>query len=288
MSGLQAFEAAARHLSFTEAAKELNCTQAAVSQRVKALESYLSRTLFIRKSNTLQLSEVGEAYLAGVTEALNLAAAATEGLRGRKVPRTVAISAPVSFLTLWMAPRLEHLVAACPKAEVRLNSAIWTDPNAEIADVVVEVRDVAEVDPACPHLPCERLDLVCTPAMAEALGAMSMQRVLREARLILIQGRHNIWRRWADEMGVKLDGEMPTLKVDNAVTALEIAAQGLGVTVAYSTYSEPYVAAGRLARIEGAGLNTSLCHVLLGPPGQPTWHPAHGVFNWLKAAFAAP
>ena len=63
LNSLQAFEAAARHLNFTEAAKELNCTQAAISQRVKSLEGYLARQLFIRKPNGLQLSEAGESSL---------------------------------------------------------------------------------------------------------------------------------------------------------------------------------------------------------------------------------
>lgn len=285
MSGLQAFEAAARHLSFTEAAKELNCTQAAVSQRVRALETYLSRQLFLRKSNGLQLSEVGEAYLPGVAEALNVAAAATEGLRGKNLVRTVTLSAPVSFLTLWLAPRLDSFLSRNPHVELRLNSAIWTDPNAELADIVIEVRDSTEVDAATPCLPQESLTLVCAPAMAERLATVPLQAALKTSRKIYIQGRHNAWQRWATGLDLDLNGELPTLKVDNAVTALETASQGLGVTVAYSTYCAPYLAAGRLASPSGAVLQTELCHALTGTPNQPLWHPAHRLFDWLKEEF---
>lgn len=285
LSGLQAFEAAARHLSFTEAAKELNCTQAAVSQRVRALESYLSRQLFLRKSNGLQLSEVGEAYLPGIAEALNVAAAATEGLRGKNLVRTVTLSAPVSFLTLWLAPRLDAFLSRHPNVELRLNSAIWTDPNADLADIVVEVRDSAEVDAAVPRLPRESLALVCAPAMAERLGPVPLQSALKSSRKIYIQGRHNAWQRWATGLGLDLKSDLPALKVDNAVTALETAAQGLGVTVAYSTYCAPYLAAGRLASPGAAVLQTDLCHALTGAPNQPLWHPAHRLFDWLKEEF---
>jgi len=285
LSGLQAFEAAARHLSFTEAAKELNCTQAAVSQRVRALEAYLSRQLFLRRSNGLQLSEVGEAYLPGVAEALNLAAAATEGLRGKKLVRTVTLSAPVSFLTLWLAPRLDAFLSRNPNIELRLNSAIWTDPNAELADIVVEVRDSAEVDAAVPRLPKESLALVCAPAMAERLASMPLQAALKASRKISIQGRHNAWQRWATGLGLDLKGDLPALKVDNAVTALETAAQGLGVTVAYSTYCAPYLAAGRLATLSAPALQTELCHALTGSPNQPLWHPSHRLCDWLKQEF---
>ena len=151
LSGLQAFEAAARHLSFTDAARELNCTQAAISQRVRALEAYLSRRLFVRKSNGLLLSEAGEAYLPGVAEAFNAAAAATEGLRRRRAPRAVTISAPVSFLTLWLSPRLAMLPSQLADVELRLNSSIWTDPNAELplADYVIwlDPEHILKIEP---------------------------------------------------------------------------------------------------------------------------------------------
>lgn len=133
LSYLQAFEAAALCRSFTVAANELGCTQAAISQRVRGLEAYLARKLFDRRSNGLVLTEAGEAYLPGIAEALNIAAAATEGLKGRNVRRTVTISAPSSFLNLWLIPRLDRFLADNEEIELRLNSAIWTDPNAEIA-----------------------------------------------------------------------------------------------------------------------------------------------------------
>ena len=285
LSGLQAFEAAARHLSFTEAAKELNCTQAAISQRVRALEAYLSRQLFVRKPNGLHLSEVGEAYLPGVAEALNAAAAATEGLRGRSVPRRVTLSAPVSFLTLWLMPRLDRLLAASPNIELRLNSAIWTDPNADLADIVVQVREAAETDPALPRLGPERLLLVGAPGMAPDVAATPPAEGLRHWRRIEIQGRHDLWQRWAKARSVDLPGDAPGLKVDNAVAALEAASQGLGVAVAYSTYCAPYLAAGRLAAADKADARTSLCHTLRGIPGQPSWHPAQTILQRLAQEF---
>jgi LysR family glycine cleavage system transcriptional activator len=285
LSGLQAFEAAARHLSFTEAAKELNCTQAAISQRVRGLESYLSRQLFVRRRNGLQLSEVGEAYLPGVAEALNLAAAATEGLRGKNVPRTVTVSAPLSFLTLWLAARLDALLSENPNVSIRLNSAIWTDPNAELADIVVEVRDFSELESGMPHLPTESLELVCAPAFIEQLSTTALQKVLNSSRKIFIQGRHSVWQRWATQLGIDLDGDVPAMKVDNSATALEAAAQNLGFVVTYSSYCQPYLRSGRLVAWRKATVKTSLCLALTGAPDQPLWHPAHKVFDWLKHEF---
>lgn len=286
LSALQAFEAAARHMSFTEAARELNCTQAAVSQRVRALESYLSRRLFLRRSNGLQLTEAGEAYLPGVTEALDVAAAATEGLRGRSVPRAVTISAPVSFLTLWLGPRLGGLLKPDVNIEVRLNSAIWTDPNVDLADVTVEVREIAEIDQGAPRLASERLVPLCAPDLAARFAGAEPAAALARTRKIVVQGRHDAWRRWAKGENVPIGSDIPPLMVDNAVCALEAAAQGLGVTVVYSTYAKPYLDGGRLVAPAFSARQTSLCHVLAMPRAHPSWHPAHKVFAWLKSEFA--
>ncbi|WP_284262586.1 LysR family transcriptional regulator [Bradyrhizobium iriomotense] len=285
LSGLEAFEAAARHLSFTEAAKELNCTQAAISQRVRGLEAYLSRQLFVRRRNGLQLSEVGEAYLPGVAEALNLAAAATEGLRGKNVPRTVTVSAPISFLNLWLANRFGSFLSDNPNVSIRLNSAIWTDPNAELADIVVEVHDVSDLDPHTPHLPTENLELVCAPALIEQLSTTTLQNVMNASRKIFTQGRHSVWERWATDLGINLDGDIPAMKVDNSATALEAAAQNLGFVVAYSSYCQPYLESGRLVSWSKATVKTTLCLALTGSPDKPLWHPAHKVFGWLKHEF---
>ncbi len=285
LSGLQAFEAAARRLSFTEAAKELNCTQAAISQRVRALETYLSRQLFVRRSNGLQLSEAGEAYLPGVAQALDAAAAATEGLDGRRARRTVTLSAPLSFLALWLTPRLDDFLAAHPKFDLRLNGAIWSDPHADLADIVVVVRDAAELDRSTPRLPPERLVLAAAPFVAQSLAAGPLERGLRTWRKIVIQGRHDLWRRWSAGTGIDPDSDIPDMKVDNAVCALEAAAQGLGVTVAYSIYCEPYLASGRLVSMPAATLQTDLCHALFGAPNHLSLRPARILFDMLAEAF---
>jgi LysR family glycine cleavage system transcriptional activator len=116
---------------------------------------------------------------------------------------------------------------------------------------------------------------------------MPLQAALRIVRKIYIQGRHNGWQRWAKGLGLDLSGDLPPLKVDNAVTALENAAQGLGAAVAYSTYCAPYLAAGRLASPGAAVFQTDLRHALTGAPNQPPWHPAHRLFDWLKEEFRA-
>jgi LysR family glycine cleavage system transcriptional activator len=89
LNGLRAFEAAARHLSFTRAADELSVTAGAVSQQVKALEDALGVALFRRLPRSLVLTQAGESYLPAITSAFEIISKATEmnapALRGRKL-----------------------------------------------------------------------------------------------------------------------------------------------------------------------------------------------------------
>lgn len=283
---LQAFEAAARHMSFTDAAAELGCTQAAISQRVRGLEEQLKRKLFERRSNGIVLTETGEAYLPGISEALNLAAGATESLQGRSALRAVTISAPTSFLSHWLMPRLGVLQAEVPDMALRMNSSIWTDPNVELADIAIEVREDNEAEPHLPRLQESRITLVAAPELAARMGPAPAVSALQGLVQFDVQGRYGLWSRWAEAMEVTLDRQAVVVKVDTASAALEAVRLGLGVTVVHASYCHDMLRDGRLCAPFGAGLPSSLRHCLIRPIRQkPRWHPAHAVYDWMEAAF---
>ena len=278
---LQAFEAAARHQSFTRAAGELNCTQAAVSQRVRALEQYFGRALFQRLPNGLLLSSAGKAYLPGVTQALDMAEAATRGLTGRKAQRTVTLSAPISFLGLWLTPRLARFQAAFPDVEFRLNSAIWTDPNADLADLSVEMVDAGHLPTQA--VPLARQHLVLAAAPRDAM-ALEQGGILGDLRWIEVQGRYRLWELWADGRGAALARGRPSMRVDNALTALGLAAEGAGITVVYRTYAETMVQVGRIVCAFDA---VPVPHVLalIPNPGRAASSAAREFAEWLSGEF---
>lgn len=250
---LQAFEAAARHLSFTRAAEELNCTQAAISQRVRALERFFARPLFHRRSNGLELTEVGAAYLPGVAEALDRAEMATQGLLGARMHTSITVSAPLSFVALWLARNLHGFSAANPQLEVRLNSTIWTDPNVELADLSILALSIANPPPGSVRLGSERLMLLCDPQTAERAAKKPTADWANAARLIHVQGRMQLLDLWVQKERLALSPQQAPIKVDNAATALEICASGGGITAAMSSYTSAYLASGRLVAPFGAG-----------------------------------
>jgi LysR family glycine cleavage system transcriptional activator len=250
---LEAFEAAARHLSFTRAAEELNCTQAAISQRVRALEHFFARPLFHRRSNGLELTDVGAAYLPGIADALDRAETATLGMLGAAAQTSLTISAPLSFVILWLSRQIGSFSALHPQMEVRLNSTIWTDPNVELADLSILVLDGSEPVPGAIRLGQERLMLLCDPQTARQAQGMSQSQWLNANRLIYVEGRMQLMDRWAKTQAIDIAPSTAALKADNAATALEIAASAGGITTTLSTYAMSYLETGRLVAPFGAG-----------------------------------
>ena len=138
LTWFRAFEAAARHLSFTQAARELHLTQSAVSQHVRSLEFALGMTLFVRRTRALQLTEGGSNYLPVVQEAFAILAAGTRVLAGHR-GRQLRVRSNLAFSTFWLAPRLGPLLQAHPWLPLNLTTPIW-DPLHVEGVLEVEIR----------------------------------------------------------------------------------------------------------------------------------------------------
>ncbi|HEU4442022.1 MAG TPA: LysR family transcriptional regulator, partial [Burkholderiales bacterium] len=120
LNALRVFEAAARHLSFKDAAVELHITQAAVSHQVKALEEYLGVELFRRAGRGVQLTDAARACLPRLREGFDALAAAVEMIRSRGDEAELVITAPPVFTARWLMPRLADFSKREPKVELRV------------------------------------------------------------------------------------------------------------------------------------------------------------------------
>ena len=138
LNALRVFEAAARHLSFKEAAVELHITQAAVSHQVKSLEEYLGVQLFKRSARGVQLTEAARACLPKLREGFDALAAAVEMIRSRGDEAELVITAPPVFTARWLMPRLADFSKKEPKIELRVfGSSKMVDAGAlEMATLV--------------------------------------------------------------------------------------------------------------------------------------------------------
>lgn len=124
LNWLRAFEATARHLSFSLAAKSLNVTPSAVSQQVKSLEDYLQTTLFIRSSKQLRLTETGHQYLPMVSQAFLQLETATGNIFGQ-TDNVVRLTCGVAFSSLFIVPRLPKFRRLYPDIEIQFHNSVW-------------------------------------------------------------------------------------------------------------------------------------------------------------------
>jgi LysR family glycine cleavage system transcriptional activator len=122
LNALRAFEAAARHLSFTRAADELFVTQAAVSHQVKTLEEHLGIKLFRRLNRALMLTDEGQKYFPDVRDALDQLAQATKSLHKSDTSGVMTLSVMPSFASLWLVPRLQNFTTAYPDIDLRISA----------------------------------------------------------------------------------------------------------------------------------------------------------------------
>lgn len=265
LGSLRAFEAAARHLSFKHAAEELHVTPAAVSQQIKGLEDYLGVRLFIRLTRALAITPQGAAMLPKVRASFDCLAEAVASVHAEDVGG-LNVTAPPSFATRWLVPRLPEFAAAHPDVRFRLSSSSDSvdrpgsgrivnsdahDPRK--TDIELSIR-YGEGD--YPGFVVERLLApdwvpVCSPRLATASRPLDVPahlagHVLIHDETIDDAGRHPGWQEWLAAAGAKgVDSERGP-RFSNAVLAVEAALDGQGVALALRPLVEADLLAGRL------------------------------------------
>lgn len=284
---LRAFEAAARHKSFTAAAQELNLTQAAVSHQVRSLEKYLGVALFERLARTLRLTEIGSAYLPPLRQSFDDIAAATAGLFGPVGRRVLVIRAPVSFVSLWLAPRLHRFTERYPTITLRIVSSVWSNgPTEDGSDV-----DIRFGDGVWPGYQAELIErfaaiAVCRPDLLPAGSETDRVRALSGMPLIHVTGYEDLWQKLFLPAGIALP-PYTGVNIDTTIGALELAAAGFGATMAQICFAQPYIATGRLVRALESDVPLDAAHYILTSEGAKKTPPEALLFrNWLRSEVA--
>ena len=164
---LRGFEAAARHLSFTKAARELHITQSAVSRQIKTVEEQLGMPLFRRLNRALLLTEEGQALARAVTAALGGIEQAIARLPTLGEDRPITVTTSVSFAALWLVPRLARLRAAHPDIDVRLAASNeLADLQRDRIDVAIRFCEPKTAPPGAAPLTGEDVFPVASPRLA--------------------------------------------------------------------------------------------------------------------------
>lgn len=178
LNALRAFEAVARHLSFTGAADELGVTQGAVSQQVKKLEAHLGLLMFRRVHQGLLLTDAGQTYLPVVRDAFDGLALGTRNMQSRERGGVLTVSVSAGFATKWLVPRSHRFYERHPEIDLRISTS-QEHINFARGDVDLAVRHGdgiwPDLDAVC--LMAENVFPVCSPALAEEPGGLRRQSI---------------------------------------------------------------------------------------------------------------
>lgn len=272
LTALRAFVATARRLSFTQAAAELHVTPAAVGQQIRQLEDHIGAPLFHRQRGALELTEAGRALAPGLTEAFQLALDTIARATRPTEEAPVRLSAPPSFVSRWLVPRLDALRAVAPELTVAVDaSAALSDFAAGEADCVIRYGAGPYPGLAAERLFDEALAPVCSPAFAEAHGLHAGPAALAGAPLLHEDGAERDpdgpdWAGWLRAHGLspRLAGE--GIRLGQSSLVLDAAAAGMGVALGKLRLAEADLAAGRLVSPFGAPWPGAFSYHFLAPP----------------------
>jgi len=230
LNALRAFEASARHLSFTRAAIELCVTQAAVSHQVKSLEAQLNVTLFKRLPRGLMLTREGETLLPVLRESFDRIAHTLGQFEGGHYREVLRVGAVGTFAVGWLLPRLADFQRRYPFIDLRLSTHNnRVDVAAEGLDYAIRFGAGAwHGTDACPLFEAP-LTVLCVPSIAEQLHTPA--ELLKHT--VLRSYRADEWNLWFQAAGLPADTLVPrSIVFDSSLAMMEAALQGVGVALA--------------------------------------------------------
>jgi len=288
LNSLRAFEAAARHLSFTRAADDLFVTQAAVSHQVKALEDHLGLKLFKRMNRALMLTEEGQHYFPEVRDALDHLSQATESLVKSDTSGVLTVSVMPSFASLWLVPRLQSFTQQHPDIDLRISA---DDSLVDFArdDVDCAIRfgigDWSGVYKK--KFLEENVFPVCSPLYLETHPSIKDPSNLKYHTLIhdyAVRSEieaHLTWKYWLTEAGISGVDYDRGPKFSHTHMVMQACLAGEGVALGRSALIQTELDAGRLIRLYDFSVSALVSHFFVCPPHAEERYKIKAFCDWL-------
>ncbi len=248
---LLAFDAAARHGSFTRAARELNVTQPAISRRIAALEADLRLKLFDRATKPTRLTPEGRQLMETLRLSLSQIEATILELQRQSDSVRISISAAPGFLSFWLVPRLTALRSAFPDFEFSLMTG--DQGSGEIlSDIDIRFGDGNWPGRQSHIILSETVFAVCSPLFLASRTAPLEIATILEGPLLDLSDPLNRWYRWSTWLAALKQapaGKLNTLEFDSYSTLVSAALAGHGIALCWSGILDQYLETGSLLRI---------------------------------------
>ncbi|MET3153230.1 transcriptional regulator GcvA [Bradyrhizobium diazoefficiens] len=287
LNGLRAFEAAARHLSFTLAASELNVTQTAISHQIRRLEEELGIRLFIRQNRALALTPEARDYLPGVRAAFNDLRLATDRLLRRDDDKVLTLSTLASLAAKWLLPRLTDFQEQHPGIDVRITtSTSLVDFQRDDVDAAIRYGRGQWPGLRADWLMADELFPVCSPSLLRGDKPLQRPEDLRNHPLLHTSNANSDdWRLWLTAAGLPADiAKQPGITFDMIFMTIQAAIDGIGVAMGRTSYVQEDIAKGRLVVPFKIALPADAGFYLVAPEGRREAPKLAAFRQWIVAA----
>lgn len=288
LTALRAFDAAARHMSFQNAAAELNVTPAALSFQIKALEDHLGRKLFRRLNRAVALTEAGRALAPGAEEGFATLARAWAAARRAGETRTLTVTAGPSITARWLAPRIFDFASAHPDVDLRF-AATFRLLDFETDEIDVAMRFTYDPDPGlhAVDLGPEWFIPVMAPDLAErypTAQSLTTAPLLSEGSVRFLRPRCD-WPAWFRASGIDHDPSY-VARFSQADHAVDAAISGAGVLLVWRSVVARDLAEGRLVAPIPLAIESRAGLKLLCRKGAETRPQIAAFLDWVQGETA--
>lgn len=286
LNALAAFEAAARHLSLTRAAAELNVTPGAVSKQVKALEDELGCALFLRLHRALALTPAGDTVHRALMEAFEKIAQSLKTVSSEGAVRSVSIGSTMAFAHLWLMPRLGGFWNAHPEIVVdhmisdRAQELVRSD-----VDLIVRYGDGQWPDADSAKLFDDSIIAVASPGFA-AKHPCRQPAELAGLPLLSLEGVDWNWTTWPDFLATFAvpRKRLNIRRFNSYVISIQAAQDGQGVALGWLSLVKPLIARRKLVQVTAARLAAPQSFYVTWSSRRPLSPEAKVLREWLQTA----
>ncbi len=262
-----AFEATARHASFTRAASELNVTQGAVSRQIHQLELFLGATLLDRTTRAVSLTLTGERYFEAVQHALRELGQATGHIKHWQGKQQVTIATSTALASLWLLPQIAKFNSRYEEIELRIvahdHVKDYRNINCDLAIYYCKTPPLGmKVTPIC----SEEIFAVCSPSYLERHEGLKLPEDLAACTWLCLEDSEKDWVSWDDwflKLGSRQIRPKQKININSYAMLIQAAIGGQGIALGWRNLVDPYIESGALVQPITATLQTEAKFCLL-------------------------
>lgn len=286
LNSLVAFEAAARHLSFTLAAQELNVTQGAISRQVRLLENYLGKTLFERTTRAIHLSPTASQYYETVRASLMQVAKATGEIRHWQGAQQVTVATSTAMASLWLLPKVAEFQRIYEEIDLRIIAHDQVKDFSRLdCDLALYYCSTPPADMTITPLFCEEVFPVCSPDYLAKHPGLETPEQLADCTWLWLEDPQRDWigwQQWFQSVGPSGVTPKRRININSYSMLIQSALGGHGIALAWSNLLDNHLQTGALVRPIDTVLRSDAQFCLLEPKRQVALRPSVKCFRaWL-------